>query len=64
MLQQETSRGKEHAKMLAAALARPDVREMMEVHGNWQDKDRGLDNFRSTTANLEQSTTTNSSKNG
>ena len=31
-----------HGDMLKAALARPGVREMMEVHGTWQDHDRAL----------------------
>ena len=38
--------------MLEAALARPGVREVMEVFGNWQDQDRRLDAFRETIAEI------------
>ena len=58
-----TSREKECSKMLEAALARPGVREMMEVYNIWQEKDRGLDAYRSATAARGQVKTTDSSNN-
>ena len=42
---------KTHAEMLEAALARPGVREMMEVYGNSQEMDRGLDSYRAAAKN-------------
>ena len=53
MANQETERctgsrrEREHAAMLDAALARPGVREVMDVYHGWQEKDRGLDAYRS-----------------
>ena len=46
---------------LEAALARPGVREVMKVYSGWQEKDRGLDVYRSATKKPERITTTNSS---
>ena len=46
---------------LEAALARPGVREAMKVYSGWQEKDRGLDVYRSATKKPERITTTNSS---
>lgn len=68
MTKQETSnrsgsrRAREHAEMLEAALARPGVREVMDVYRGWQEKDRGLDAYRSATKVHGRVTTTNSSK--
>lgn len=45
-------RERAHAAMLKAALARPGVREVMEVYRGWQEKDRGLDAYRSATKAL------------
>ena len=55
-------REQEHAEMLEAALARPGVREVMDVYRGWQEKDRGLDAYRSATKTPGRVTTTNSSK--
>ena len=56
-----SQREKDHAELLKAALARPGVREVMQVYGSWQEKDRGLDAYRSATKRGELITTTNSS---
>ena len=56
-----SGRGREHAEMLEAALARPGVREIMKVHGNWQEKDRGLDAWRSAAKEAWNTITTDSS---
>ena len=55
-------REREHAKLLETALARPGIREVMKVYGNWQEKDRGLDSYRSATKEARRIVTTNSSK--
>ena len=57
-------RVREHAEMLKAALARPGVREALDVYRGWQEKDRGLDAYRSATKTPGHVTTTNSSKAG
>ena len=44
--------------MLKAALARPGVREFMEVYQDWQKADRGLDAYRSATKEHLITTTT------
>ena len=68
MANQETNRRsgsrreREHAEMLEAALARPGNREVMDVYRGWQEKDRGLDAYRSATKAPGRVTTTNSSK--
>ena len=41
-----SNREREHAAMLEAALARPDVREAIQVIGGWQEKDRRIDAYR------------------
>ena len=48
--------------MLEATLARPGVREVMDVYRGWQEKDRGLDAYRSATKAPGRVNTTNSSK--
>ncbi len=53
-------REREHTEMLEAALARPGVREVMKVYGEWQDKDRGLDTYRSATKAFRMVTTNSS----
>ena len=70
MANRETRRGarsgreREHGEMLEAALARPGVREVMDVHRGWQEKDRGLDAYRSATKAPGHVTTTDSSRAG
>ena len=59
-----SGRERDHAEMLEAALARPGVREVMKVYGGWQEKDRGLDAYRSATKTPGRVTTTDSSKAG
>ena len=59
-----SGREREHAEMLEAALARPGVREVMDVYRAWQEKDRGLDAYRSATKAPGHATTTDSSKAG
>ncbi|MCY4239300.1 MAG: hypothetical protein OXC93_13305, partial [Rhodospirillaceae bacterium] len=54
-------REQEHAEMLEAAVARPGVREVMQVYGGWQEKDRGLEAYRSATKEAQSIVTTNSS---
>ena len=55
-------REREHAAMLDAALARPGIREAMDVYSGWQEKDRGLDAYRSTAKAAGRVTTSNSSR--
>ncbi len=52
----------EHGEMPNAALARPGVREMMEVHGTWHDHDRALDPYRAVTRSARETKATNSSR--
>ena len=54
-------REREHSELLERALARPGVREVMNVYDNWREKDRGLDSYRAATKISERITTTNSS---
>ena len=56
-----SSRARKHKEMLEAALARPGVREIMKLYGSWQEKDRGLDAYRSATRETNKVTTTDSS---
>ena len=56
-----SERERKHTEMLEAALARPGVREVMRVYGGWQEKDRGLDIYRSATKEARRIVTTNSS---
>ena len=60
-LHAHADRAKEHAEMLEAALARPGVHELMEVYGNWLEKDQGLNVHRSATTNANPSAATTSS---
>ena len=59
--QTASSREQAHAEMLKAVLARPGVNEVMQVYGNWRQKDQLLDSYRSSTKNPVRITTTNSS---
>jgi len=52
---------KEHAAMLKEALARPGVREVMEVYGAWLEKDQHLDTYRSATTDTRTTVTSTSS---
>lgn len=67
MANQETERrtssrrGCEHTAMLDAALDRPGVREVMDVYREWQEKDRGLDAYRSATKSPGRISNSNSS---
>ena len=54
-------REREHTELFERALARPSVREVMNIYDNWREKDRGLNSYRAATKNPEQITTTNSS---
>ena len=47
--------------MLDAALAPPGVREVMDVYRGWQEKDRGLDAYRSATKSPGRVSHSNSS---
>jgi len=42
----ETKRTDEHAAMLKEALARPGMREVMEVYGGWRRADKALEAYR------------------
>lgn len=59
--QTASSRAQAHTEMLKAVLARPGVNEVMQVYGNWRQKDQWLDSYRSSTKNPVRVTTTNSS---
>lgn len=56
-----SKREREHAELLERALARPGVREVMDVYDNWREKDRSLNSYRAATKKPERITTTNSS---
>ena len=56
-----TNREQQHARLLEDALARPGVRELMQVYGGWSDNERRLEELRSATKLAERVTTTNSS---
>ena len=45
----DSKREQDRKTMLGAALARPGVREVMEVYRNWQKADSGLDAYRAAT---------------
>ncbi len=57
-----SERAQNHAKLLEAALARPGVREVMKVYGDWREKDRALYVYRPATTKPERTRTTNSSQ--
>ncbi len=44
--------------ILEKALSRPGVREVMEVYGQWQKRDKGLDSYRAATKEAYQIITT------
>lgn len=45
----DSKREQDRRAMLEVALARPGVREVMEVYRNWQEADSGLDAYRAAT---------------
>ncbi len=55
-------RERKRDELLEAALARPGVRDVMEVYRGWQEKDQGLDAYRSATKAAGRVTNSNSSK--
>ena len=54
----DSKREQDRKAMLEAALARPGVREVMEVYRNWQKADSGLDSYRAATKEPQTITTT------
>ncbi len=54
-----SERAEEHANMLEMALARPGIREVMEVYHGWIDRKKGIDVHRWATKEAQQITTTN-----
>ena len=55
---QKPNRDQQHAAMLKEALARPGVREVMQVYQNYQETDKGLDSYRQAIKCPEIVTTT------
>lgn len=53
-----SKREQERAAMLEEALRQPGVRDVMEVFGDWQRADSGLDPYRSATKEASVVTTT------
>ncbi|MCY4287488.1 MAG: hypothetical protein OXC63_02725 [Aestuariivita sp.] len=51
----------EHAALLEKALARPGVREVMQVYGTWLEKDQHLNPYRSATTVTRKTITSVSS---
>lgn len=58
----DSRRTQAHARMLKAALARPGVKEAMEVYGGWRERDRGLSSYRAASKKPSKIVTTNSSR--
>ena len=58
---EKSEREEARDEMLEAALARPGVREVMEVYYSWWEKDRALDAYREATKMPERWTTTDRS---
>ena len=50
---------KRHGEMLEKALARPGIREAMDVFYGWQIRDEKLEAYRSVTSGAAQTTATN-----
>ena len=55
----DSKRERDRKAMLEVALARPGVREVMEVYRNWQEADSGLDAYRAATKEPRRTMTTN-----
>ena len=53
-----SKRAQEQDAMLKEALARPGVREVMKVYGDWRQIDRELDAYRAATRLVPAVTTT------
>lgn len=53
-----SKRAQEQDAMLKEALARPGVREVMKVYGDWQQIDGELDTYWAATKNAQAITTT------
>lgn len=53
-------REREHAELLKRALARPGIREVMDIYENWREMEQGLNAYRAATKKPERITTTNS----
>ena len=53
-----SKRAQEQDAMLKEALARPGVREVMKVYGDWQQADKGLDAYRTASKERRVVTTT------
>ena len=53
-----SKRAAEHDAMLKEALARPGVREVMEVYGGWRQANKGLDAYRAASRRVGVVTTT------
>lgn len=60
----DSERERQYAVLLKQALARPGVREVMEVYGHWRESDQGLDAYRTALRNAQQVTNSNSSNIG
>ena len=56
-----SERARARDELLEAALARPGVKEFMEVYGDWREKDRGLDTYRAATKTPGRAATAGSS---
>ncbi len=54
-----SNRKQEYSIMLEEALARPGVREVMKIYGQWQEQDQGLDPYRTATKEPSQIKATN-----
>lgn len=57
----DSRRAQECEAMIKKALARPGVRDVMEVYRGWQEKDRGLHAYRSAGKAARRVTASNSS---
>lgn len=55
----DSERAQRHADMLKEAQARPGIREVMQVYQDWQEKDRGIEPYRSATKAAGRTATTN-----
>lgn len=53
----KSKRERERAAMLEEALARPGVRQVMEVYQNWQEADRAMEPYRLAAKQHETVTT-------
>lgn len=57
----ESRRAREHAELLKAALARPGIREVMQVYGGWWEREQVVNVYRSAIKKVGKIITTNSS---